>query len=265
VQAGDVSASLFSQDGVHRIAIFDIRLLNTDRNDENLLVKRTGTKLCELIPIDHGCSLPDTLIVHWYNWSWLGWPQSKLPLSQEHREYIAQLDSVQDAERLTSELGIRPQCLVVLRVATLFLQLGAAAKLTLFVIGNLMSRDEENKPSSMEVAFAQARARWMHKRAQARAGELRSPLVTLDGHSPPARKRSASCFTCPPVLDLNNNNNNSQRSPGLVNSGVDMEGCGEFDDLFWELLGESTSQAILHHQARQVLLVLRSNVTASQE
>merc|ERR1711881_471942 len=48
-EAGDVSASLFSVEAAHRIAIMDMRLVNRDRNDENLLVKKNEKQDLELI------------------------------------------------------------------------------------------------------------------------------------------------------------------------------------------------------------------------
>ena len=38
--AGDLSPSMFSVDAVHRIALFDIRICNCDRNEANILVRR---------------------------------------------------------------------------------------------------------------------------------------------------------------------------------------------------------------------------------
>jgi len=140
-EAGDVSASLFTVEGAHRIAIMDMRLLNRDRNDENLLVKKQG-KSCELIPIDHGCSLPDSFEVNWHDWAWLSWPQTKQPLRAAEKAYIARLNAEEDAHILTKELSIRWQCLLVLRISTLFLQTGVAADLSLFDIASMMPRDE---------------------------------------------------------------------------------------------------------------------------
>lgn len=68
---------------VHRIAILDMRILNCDRNEENILVRKSrqpqlsrkdfsaktsknsaskGLEF-ELIPIDHGLSFPDNLSI----------------------------------------------------------------------------------------------------------------------------------------------------------------------------------------------------------
>ncbi len=83
----EIGPSLFSLQDVHRIAILDIRLFNTDRHAGNILVQRpTGqgrAKLsalarlnqpqCRLLPIDHGFCLPEALEPPFFEW--LHWPQ----------------------------------------------------------------------------------------------------------------------------------------------------------------------------------------------
>ena len=72
------SPDLFSIDEVHKIAILDIRLLNIDRNECNILVKtkldrKTNKRVRKLIPIDHGLSIPDNLGVCSFDICWLSW------------------------------------------------------------------------------------------------------------------------------------------------------------------------------------------------
>jgi len=78
----DISSDVFHRDEVHKIAILDLRLLNLDRNNQNILytniVKvdmRTGQKrrLKKLIPIDHGTCIPDNLAIQSFDLTWLGW------------------------------------------------------------------------------------------------------------------------------------------------------------------------------------------------
>jgi hypothetical protein len=176
-EAGDMSASLFSVEDAHRIALMDIRLLNRDRNDENLLVKKSPENRFELIPIDHGCSLPDSLEVDWHEWAWLSWPQTKKPLSSAEKAYIARLDADDDAALLSDELSIRWQCLLVLRVATIFLQKGAAADLSLYDIASMMTREVRGKPSTLEVCLAQAKTLAEKKKLGGRP-KRRSPTAS---------------------------------------------------------------------------------------
>ena len=53
--AENFSYSLFNMQEVQKIAILDIRILNMDRNEGNILVTYDN----KLVPIDHGLSIPD--------------------------------------------------------------------------------------------------------------------------------------------------------------------------------------------------------------
>ena len=82
----------------------DIRLFNTDRHAGNMLVKSTkdfsgstsnllgrmSESQYELVPIDHGFCLPETLEAPYFEW--LHWPQAMLPFSEEEIKYIRELD-----------------------------------------------------------------------------------------------------------------------------------------------------------------------------
>lgn len=235
-EVGDYSASLFTVEGAHRIAIMDMRLLNRDRNDENLLVKKGVGRECELIPIDHGCSLPDSFEVNWHDWAWLSWPQSKQPLRAAEKAYIARLNAQHDVDILNQALHIRWQCLLVLRISTLFLQKGVAADLTLFDIASLMSRDENNNPSALEVVFAQAKT-LAESRRRGGKPKRRSPTVSpLTGPSPiamPKLRRSASAVS----LDFD-----AFKLPGIAHGvSAPVDDCGGWlsDDANEEMFDES--------------------------
>jgi len=76
--AGDFAPQVFGVADVHRIGILDIRLVNLDRNDGNVLVRHgRGSSKYELIPIDHGLSLPDRLEVYTDDLTWMSWPPVK--------------------------------------------------------------------------------------------------------------------------------------------------------------------------------------------
>lgn len=67
---------------VHKIAILDIRILNMDRNEENILIekyyillyvyifllrsKKNDETYYRMIPIDHGLSFPDCIEINEY-------------------------------------------------------------------------------------------------------------------------------------------------------------------------------------------------------
>jgi hypothetical protein len=102
---------------------------------------RTAKRI-ELVPIDHGLSLPRITALDEVSCSWVTWRQSKKPLSAENRAYVLALDGRKDALLLHNALGdrIRPPCLLTLRVCTALLQEGVAAGLTLAEIGLMMVR-----------------------------------------------------------------------------------------------------------------------------
>ena len=58
-----------------------------DRNSCNVLV-RHGNSGVELVPIDHGLSLPDLLKIAEYDLMWMGWGLLKEPLTEEAVKYI---------------------------------------------------------------------------------------------------------------------------------------------------------------------------------
>lgn len=105
--ASDHGTSSFPVASVHRIGILDIRILNTDRHAGNLLVRKVGDGIgtfgqVELIPIDHGLCLPETLEDPYFEW--IHWPQASIPFSEDELAYIANLDPSRDSEMLRREL-----------------------------------------------------------------------------------------------------------------------------------------------------------------
>ncbi|KAF3442190.1 hypothetical protein FNV43_RR16106 [Rhamnella rubrinervis] len=170
--AGELGPSGFSVASVHRIGIFDVRLLNLDRHAGNILVKKHDDDVqhmsnniyavgaAELVPIDHGLCLPEWLDDPYFEW--LHWPQASVPFSESEVDYISNLDPFKDAELLRAELpSLREACIRVLVLCTIFLKQAAAAGLCLAEIGEMMSREfcgGEDKLSTLENVCAQARA-----------------------------------------------------------------------------------------------------------
>ncbi|KAL6294916.1 hypothetical protein ACE6H2_003058 [Prunus campanulata] len=161
--ASDHGTSSFPVASVHRIGILDIRIFNTDRHAGNLLVRKLdGVGMfgqVELIPIDHGLCLPETLEDPYFEW--IHWPQASIPFSDDELEYIEKLDPYEDCEMLRRELPmIREACLRVLVLCTIFLKESAAYGLCLAEIGEMMSREfrsGEEEPSELEVICMEAR------------------------------------------------------------------------------------------------------------
>eukprot|EP00798_Chlamydomonas_sp_ICE-L_P023283 gene23283-30518_t len=112
----------------------------------------------QLIPIDHGFCLPETLEAPYFEW--LHWPQSMQPFTEDELLYIKALDIEADKEMLRKELpSLRPECLRVLELGTTLLQRGAMEGLTLFEIASIMTRpygEDNEEPSELEIVCARA-------------------------------------------------------------------------------------------------------------
>jgi hypothetical protein len=151
----DLAPNQFSTHQVHKIVILDMRLLNTDRNDANILVRKrrsptTGHAEFELVPIDHGYCLPQFLEIAWCDWCWYNWPQLQKPLSAEDRAYVLSLSAQEDADRLAKRIPLRRACRRNMIIAGMVLQKGVRANLVLFEIARIMCREDLDAPSILE-------------------------------------------------------------------------------------------------------------------
>jgi hypothetical protein len=159
----DISSSLLSKfpvDEVHKIAVLDVRMFNTDRHGGNILhrtttISRTEKKIV-LIPIDHGYTIPSTLAEAWFEWH--HWPQAKEKMSETTKEYISRLDAERDVSLLANKFGrvFREVHFRTLRICTMLLKLFAAADLTFYDIANVMCRLNIDQPSVLENLYSQA-------------------------------------------------------------------------------------------------------------
>jgi len=136
----EMGISQFRKHEVHKIALLDIRLANTDRNGSNVLVRRKqGEAEWSLVPIDHGYCLPGSLSD--ISFDWIYWPQASEPFDQEMLDYIQDLDVNKDLAKLASHgIKLRPECQLVFRVCNLLLQLGVKIGLTAHDLGSIMCR-----------------------------------------------------------------------------------------------------------------------------
>lgn len=215
--AEDMGPSLFPVDQVHRIAVLDIRLCNTDRHVGNILLRKCGGEL-SLIPIDHGYALPGEVGEAMFDW--LSWPAAKKPFSDEMRREILAVDPDRVERLLTARIPLRTECLTTLRICTVLLQTGAEAGLTAFDIGMLMTREDlidGQSTSVLEDLVAEAKLKaaesglpWMwilrtliHAKCHSLAGstlkprtEPRTPETSL-----PNSPLSCSLVSCDQVSD----------------------------------------------------------------
>ncbi|KAL3658396.1 hypothetical protein V7S43_016532 [Phytophthora oleae] len=150
----DLAPNQFSTHQVHKIVLLDMRLLNTDRNDANILVRKrrstTGHADYELIPIDHGYCLPQFLEIGWCDWCWYNWPQLQKPLSAEDRAYVLSLSAHEDADRLAKRIPLRRACRRNMIIASMVVQKGVCAGLVLFEVARIMCREDLDAPSTLE-------------------------------------------------------------------------------------------------------------------
>ena len=139
---------------VHKIGLLDIRMLNCDRNSGNVLASRNEYGRLELIPIDHGLSMPEQLEITRDSWVWLHWAQSREPFDPFTLRFIQQIDVEHDVQRLKSELNFNDIVFENMRVSHLVLQKCANSGLTLHQIGNIIARFAMQRIMSFPAGFS---------------------------------------------------------------------------------------------------------------
>jgi len=131
----DMGYSKFSIQDVQRIAILDMLLVNCDRNGGNILVRKGSNSL---VPIDHAFCLPDYRNLTDLQWfEWITWRQVKQPTLPEVISFIDKFD-IDDAIKKATELGIRRECIITLKLSHMFLKRALTKNLTLCEIAKLM-------------------------------------------------------------------------------------------------------------------------------
>jgi len=131
-----MGANCFSIQDVHHLGILDIRLLNMDRNGENILLVKDETNSIRLVPIDHSYTLPESLGDFYFEWHY--WRQAKIPFDSKTLQFISEIDIEADSREL-ARLGISDKAIMYMRLASLLLKKGAAAGLSLFEIASWIS------------------------------------------------------------------------------------------------------------------------------
>jgi hypothetical protein len=153
----DFSCRKFPAVEVQSIAVLDMRILNCDRNEGNILVRKTGKDTFTLIPIDHGLCLSDSLSICDYELCWSIWPHVEQPTDEKLQEYIMTLDTRANARMLKKCLRIRAICLRNYRIAETLLVKATQKGMTLFEISKIMYKlDPEGPKSVLENIVAKA-------------------------------------------------------------------------------------------------------------
>jgi hypothetical protein len=188
----DLGPSKLSDFEVQKIALFDLRILNCDRNSGNILAVRKlasesnsrsnsdiglldscmtddefdimdtqlnvyGGVEFELVPIDHGYAFPPKLRISEADWSWFYYPQVKKEVVPEIRDYIDKLDIDAVLLKLAEFVAEIPEeTIFLVRLSHLLCKEGIAAGLTLRDIASMVARIDEDEPSKLEQAITMA-------------------------------------------------------------------------------------------------------------
>ncbi len=115
--------SFIDHASVRRVAIFDMRFLNIDRHQSNLLVSNS-----KVIPIDHHLMLPSHFGTCFFSWS--NWKAAHTPFSEDEARYVANLNPEKDRAILLEEIGIDLVAANLCFFATTLLKIGVELKLT---------------------------------------------------------------------------------------------------------------------------------------
>lgn len=157
----EIGTAAFHIEEVHKITVLDIRMANTDRNGGNILVRewppeeKHARGKYELVPIDHGYTLPHTLQDVSFEWEF--WHQANEPYSETTRAYIAALDAEADLLKLAaSGIDLPAECRLNFKVCTMLLKMGASSGLSPASIASVITRKHMQQMSSLEKILATA-------------------------------------------------------------------------------------------------------------
>jgi hypothetical protein len=148
--AEDFNNEKFNVHDVHAIGLLDARIANLDRHSGNMLVQKSDQSL-NLIPIDHGYSLPDYRNLKDLYFEWTNWKQSSIPFTDEEKDYVQRIDISRDAKTL-ARLGVRDESIMTYVLSNLIVKVAVQNGWNLKRIGEFMQRDilDDSSPSQFE-------------------------------------------------------------------------------------------------------------------
>jgi len=147
---GDIGPQIFPVDEVQRIALLDLILHNTDRHEGNILYRDPPSGHKQLVPIDHGFSIPDRVGGAWFDW--LHYPQAKKEFSPEIKRVVDELDS----EILAGKISLRKECRRTLDLSCLLVKIGVQKNMTARDLGLFAARRNPNEISQFEILVEDA-------------------------------------------------------------------------------------------------------------
>jgi hypothetical protein len=160
--------SRISLASLQKLALFDIRVMNTDRHGGNILIHPESG---ELFGIDHSYILPPRFVDP--EWDWLTWPEALRPILPEVRAFYQSLDDAEDARQL-EKLGLDEDALQLFEASSVALRMIleiTGSNLTLFTLAQFFRRPTIATPSTFEEILAESRA------SLEQGGQIRFPML----------------------------------------------------------------------------------------
>ena len=138
-----------------------------------------GSDRYQLVPIDHGYSLPSKLLINEIDWAWFYYPQVNRPVHEEIKKYVETLDIDAIIVTLQQQVTLSDDSLFLIRVAHQLVVDGIAAGLTLFEIASMVARTDEERASPLERAIEEAEEN-AHRTIEMRIGSTNKRGMYVD-------------------------------------------------------------------------------------
>ena len=142
-----------------------------------------GSDRYQLVPIDHGYSLPSKLLINEIDWAWFYYPQVNRPVHEDIKKYVETLDIDTIIATLQQQVTLSEDSLFLIRVAHQLVVDGIAAGLTLFEIASMVARTDEERASSLERAIEEAEEN-AHRTIEMRIGSVKRGMYVFSLYPP---------------------------------------------------------------------------------
>ena len=195
----DYSYSLITVEEAHKIMILDFRILNCDRNDENILLIKKHNKKSEnkkvfykLVPIDHAYSFPSCLEIGDFDLCWMSWSQAEKPFTEDEKKYIDSIDILEDMKNLNQYIFLRPECWKYFRISNTVLKVCTKYNLTPFEIGSLLYHSDYDykTPSKIKLVIEKTEKLTCHLK-----GSYRLRLFSTGGEDENTKNKKNNIIT----------------------------------------------------------------------